>query len=192
MAEAVVFALIASFVLSRTLVPTLAKYLLQPHVDPHAATRIRSPTRCEKIPPSICRAVSLLSRFQRGFERRFENVRDNLSRTAGDGAGVPARSLLGFLAVVVLLSFAARAVARARISSRASTAGQIKLHMRAQTGTRIEETARLATQVEKTIRRMIPADELKQRRRQHRPAGQRHQYHLQQFRADRSGRCAIS
>ena len=78
MAEAVMFAMVCSFILSRTLVPTMANYLLQPHAhDMHG----------DGAPPSR----NPLVRFQRGFEARFERFRARLSRAAGDGAGAPRR-----------------------------------------------------------------------------------------------------
>ncbi|HEX3895448.1 MAG TPA: efflux RND transporter permease subunit [Rudaea sp.] len=160
MAEAVVFALISSFVLSRTLVPTMAKYLLKPHVDPHAATAhpiddamLEDPTQ------HMSAGTGILSRFQRAFERRFENVRE-IYRELLVLAMNRRLLFLGGFAVVVLLSFVLAPWLGENFFPGIDS-GQIKLHMRAQTGTRIEETARLATQVEKTIRRIIPANELK-------------------------------
>ena len=161
MAEAVVFALIASFVLSRTLVPTMAKYLLQPHVDPH------SPTDHPIADADARRSDAAHVRrreFPVAFPARFraplrERARD-LSRTARDWRWARRRAFLTGFAVVVLLSFVLAPWLGENFFPSIDS-GQIKLHMRAQTGTRIEETARLATQVEKTIRRIIPADELK-------------------------------
>ena len=75
MAEAVMFAMIWSFILSRTLVPTMAKYLLQPHVHHEGG------------PP---KSRNPLVRFQRGFEARFERVRAHLSRSAVDGIAAAA------------------------------------------------------------------------------------------------------
>ena len=72
LAEAVVFAMLASYVLSRTLVPTLAMYLLKAH-DHHAA-------------PSS----NIFARFQRGFERGFEKVRSSYAGSAGASGGVRA------------------------------------------------------------------------------------------------------
>ena len=75
MAEAVMFAMIWSFILSRTLVPTMAKYLLQPHVHHEGG------------PPKTRNPLVL---FQRGFEARFERIRGTLSRSAVDGVGAAA------------------------------------------------------------------------------------------------------
>ncbi len=160
MAEAVVFALIASFVLSRTLVPTMAKYLLRPHVDPHVATEHTIADAVREDPTQhMSGGLGFLARFQRGFERRFESVRE-IYRELLVMALSRRRMFLGAFAVVVLLTFVLAPWLGENFFPSIDS-GQIKLHMRAQTGTRIEETARLATQVEKSIRRIIPADQLK-------------------------------
>ncbi|MDR3386207.1 MAG: efflux RND transporter permease subunit [Rudaea sp.] len=160
MAEAVVFALIASFVLSRTLVPTLAKYLLRPHVDTHPATgHLVEDAMREDPTEHMSGGTGMLSRFQRGFERRFEGVREIYRELLVLALTYRRAFVPGFLGVVVASFLLTPWLGENFFPS--IDAGQIKLHMRAQTGTRIEETARLATQVEKAIRRVIPADELK-------------------------------
>jgi multidrug efflux pump subunit AcrB len=138
LAEAVMFAMIASYVLSRTLVPTIAMYLLRP--KEHGATR------------------NPLVIFQRGFEAGFERVRAAyqilLTRL------VFARKLFVpiFLGVCLcgflLLPFLGQDFFPSTDS------GEFILHMRAKTGTRIEETARLADQVEASIRSKIPGREV--------------------------------
>src|SRR6202012_5268661 len=70
MAEAVVFAMIASFVLSRTLVPTMAMYLLKPHAGGHGGFQMESHGGS-----AAARSVNPLVRFQHGFEARFSKVR---------------------------------------------------------------------------------------------------------------------
>ncbi|HEY7252468.1 MAG TPA: efflux RND transporter permease subunit, partial [Methylomirabilota bacterium] len=140
LAEAVVFAMLASYVLSRTLVPTLAMYLLRRH-DHHAA-------------PSRNPFVLL----QRGFERGFAGIREAyrgllvrlLSR---QGAFVSA-----FLAVCLLAWLLLPWLGENFFPT--SDNGQFILHLRAKTGTRIEETARLTDLVEAAIRREIPAREI--------------------------------
>ncbi|HEY7040514.1 MAG TPA: efflux RND transporter permease subunit [Methylomirabilota bacterium] len=140
LAEAVVFAMLASYVLSRTLVPTLAMYLLRRH-DHHA-------------PPSR----NPLAMLQRGFERGFSRLRDAyrallvrlLSRQAGFVAAFLGVCLLAWLLLPWL----------GENFFPTSDNGQFILHLRAKTGTRIEETARLADLVEASIRREIPAREL--------------------------------
>ena len=146
LAEAVIFALVASFVLSRTLVPTMAKYLLAEHA-PHSAAGplpMRNP----------------LVRFQRRFESGFSTVRQHYYDLLRLAVGNPGRFLTGFL-VVVALSFGLTPWL-GRNFFPAVDAGQIKLHVRAQTGTRIEETARLCDQVEQRIRQFIPPSDLKE------------------------------
>ncbi len=160
MAEAVVFALIASFVLSRTLVPTLSKYLLHPHVDPHPGTaHLEEDAMREDPTQHMSSGLGRLASFQRGFERRFERVREIYRELLTLALTRRRAFAIGFLAAVAASFLLTPWLGENFFPSIDS--GQIKLHMRAQTGMRIEETARLATEVEKTIRRMIPANELK-------------------------------
>ena len=136
LAEAVIFAMLASYALSRTLVPTLAMYLLKKH-DHHAA-------------PSS----NVLSRFQRGFERQFERVRAGYANILGRlielrGIFVPV-FLLCCLGIFLLIPFLGQNFFPS------SDTGSFLLHMRAPDGLRIEETARLADEVEKKIRAVVP------------------------------------
>ena len=126
------FAMIASFVLSRTLVPTLANYLL------HRARR----TTHGVAPP----ARNPLARFQHRFESGFTSIRQRYYDLLRLAVGNRLRFIAGFLAVV-LLSFGLAPWLGQNFFP-AVDAGQIKLHVRAQTGTRIEETARLCDQIE--------------------------------------------
>jgi len=161
MAEAVVFAMIASYILSFTLALTLSKYLLKPHVDPHPPTAnpIKDAMREDATEHMAGGYGNLLARFQRRFERGFENVRERYRALLELALERPRGFALGFLGVVLASLLLIPWLGENFFPS--VDAGQIKLHMRAQTGTRIEETARLASEVEKTIRRVIPADELK-------------------------------
>ncbi len=139
LAEAVVFAMLASYILSRTLVPTLAMYLLR--AKQHG-TRTRNP----------------LVMFQRAFERMFERVRANYQAILTTFVYrrfifVPL-FLLTCVAVMLLLPFLGQDFFPT------SDTGQFKLHVRAKTGTRIEEAARLSDQVDNAIRRAIPKDEM--------------------------------
>ncbi len=147
LAEAVIFAMISSFILSRTLVPTLAKYLLRPHTQAH-------------LDGSIARSVSKnpLVNFQRVFERGFERVREQYKQILLVALSHRRSFIIGFLGFV-LVSFAL-VPWLGRNFFPAVDGGQIKLHIRAQTGTRIEETARLCDEIEKQIRDLIPADEI--------------------------------
>ncbi len=140
LAEAVVFAMLASYVLSRTLVPTLAMYLLKPH-GAHG-TPSRNP----------------LARLQRGFESGFERIRAGyrslLTRLLSRQGAFVAAFLAVCLVAWLLLPWLGENFFPV------SDNGQFILHLRAKTGTRIEETARLADLVEASIRREIPAGEL--------------------------------
>src|SRR4051794_22107135 len=140
MAEAVVFAMIASYYLSRTLVPTLVM-LLMSRAKPHDDARL-----------------SLLQRLYRSFDRRFERVRRAYTLALSGLLSHRRGFALGFMAFTLLSCLLYPLLGRDFFPS--VDAGQIRLHMRAATGTRIEETARLADAVEATIRTIVPRDEL--------------------------------
>ena len=145
MAEAVLFALVASYVLSRTLVNTMARYLLADqtvHEEGTAAPATRNP----------------LALFQRGFERRFEATRAFYHRLLETALAARSKFIVGFL-VAVAASFAlAPYLGQNFFPPTANT--QIKLHVRAPTGTRIEDTAMICDGVEAAIRRIIPPEAL--------------------------------
>jgi multidrug efflux pump subunit AcrB len=145
MAEAVMFAMIWSFLLSRTLVPTMAKYLLKPHVNHPEG---------EGPPPSR----NPLVRFQRGFEARFERVRSgyrDLLSLAMARRPIFAIGFLGFVAVSFLLvPFLGRNFFPSVDS------GSILMHVRTQVGTRVEESANQFADVQKAIRKIIPPSEI--------------------------------
>jgi multidrug efflux pump subunit AcrB len=144
MAEAVMFAMIWSFLLSRTLVPTMAKYLLKPHVA-HAD---------ETAPPSRNPMV----RFQRGFEARFERIRAGyrgLLTLAMARRPVFVTGFLGFVAVSFLL-----VPYLGRNFFPTVDAGSILMHVRTQVGTRVEESANQFADVQKAIRKIIPPREI--------------------------------
>ncbi len=161
MAEAVVFAMIASYLLSFTLALTMAKYWLRPHVTPHPAIEGDSTAAAFLEDPTQHSAggVGFLSRFQRRFEQTFESVREGYRGLLELALGHRTIFIGGFLAAIALSLLLFPWLGSNFFPS--IDAGQIKLHLRAQTGTRIEETARLASEVEKSIRRVIPANELK-------------------------------
>jgi len=149
MAESVVFAMIFSFLLSRTLVPTLAKYLLHMRVE-HAGGHSEG----VEAPPSR----NPLVRFQRGFEARFERMRagyHDLLALAIEHRGRFIAGFLGFIAVSFLL-----APFLGRNFFPQVDAGQMLLHVRAPVGMRIEETAARFADVEKAIREVIPPAEV--------------------------------
>jgi multidrug efflux pump subunit AcrB len=145
LAEAVVFAMLASYFLSRTVVPTMAKFLLVEH-DAEAEGR-----KHQSRNPFI--------RFQLAFERRFEQLRNfyhGLLQLA------VARSYV-FLILFLLFCLGSFALLYPWLGQDffpSVDAGQFKLHVRARTGTRIEETARLCDEIDNAIRREIPSREL--------------------------------
>jgi len=147
LALSVVFAMIASFILSRTLVPTMAMYLLKPHrpgENEHA-----SGLQASRNP---------LVRFQRGFEARFERVRDGylgLLRRALHARGA---FMIGFLAIVVL-SFGLLPFLGSNFFPSIDS-GQIAMHVRLPIGSRIEASASKFEQITATVRDIIPADQL--------------------------------
>jgi multidrug efflux pump subunit AcrB len=144
MAEAVVFAMLASYFLSRTLVPTMAKYLLKEHDD--AETQRKRFSRNPFV------------RFQQGFESGFERFRHTYLRLL---------TLCVDHAPVFLLLFLLFAVGSLGLAPwlgqdffPSVDSGQFKIHVRARTGTRIEETAALCDHIDATIRQQIPAKEV--------------------------------
>jgi CzcA family heavy metal efflux pump len=147
LAEAVVFAMLASYLLSRTLVPTLAKYWLIMHANEARSSRGNA-------------LVELQGGFARGFERIRQHYRV-LLRWALRGGPRFAALFLGCVAASALLAFPLGPLpGLGQDFFPTVDAGQIKLHMRARTGTRIEETAALCDAVEATIREVIPASQL--------------------------------
>ncbi|HEY3729696.1 MAG TPA: efflux RND transporter permease subunit [Steroidobacteraceae bacterium] len=154
MAEAVVFALTASFVLSRTLVPTLAKYLLRGRpVGGHSDYALHGGES------DYASRGNLAVRLQHRFERGVAAARALYSQLLRLALAHHRVFIAGFIAFVVL-SLAILVPWLGENFFPSVDAGSIKLHLRTQTGTRIEETARLCDQVENDIRQMIPAREL--------------------------------
>ncbi len=139
LAEAVVFGMLASYVLSRTLVPTLAMYLLR------AKTHFR-PSR------------NPLVLFQRAFERGFERVRTSYQAILT--TLVYRRKLFVPLFLMACIAAGVLIPVLGQDFFPSTDTGQFKLHVRARTGTRIEETARLCDRVDAAIRREIPPAEL--------------------------------
>lgn len=154
MAEAVVFAMIASFILSRTLVPTLVKYLLKPHRGDHERDVLEHHDAMAGRTASRNPFVMI----QHGFERGFEGVRAVYRDLLILALENQRLFVAGFLAVVVLSFGLAPFLGRNFFP--AIDSGQINLHVRAPTGTRIEETAAAFDQVEQAIRQVIPPDQL--------------------------------
>jgi multidrug efflux pump subunit AcrB len=148
MAESVIFAMVFSFLLSRTLVPTIAKYLLRKHVG---AVGERSDG--VESPPG-----NPLVRFQHGFENGFARLRagyHDLLALAIEHRRLFVGGFLGFIAVSFLL-----APFLGRNFFPQVDGGQMLLHVRAPVGMRIEETAGRFAEVEKAIREAIPPSEV--------------------------------
>ncbi len=152
LAEAVMFSMIASFILSRTLVPTLAKYLLRPRVQESHREQLESRDLLQQ-------SKNPLIRFQQAFESAFGRIREKYKEILTDALSNRVPFIAGFLGFV-FVSFAL-VPWLGRNFFPAVDAGEIKLHIRAQTGTRIEETARLCDEIERQIRSEIPAGEIR-------------------------------
>jgi len=145
LAEAVIFAMLASYMWSRTIVPTMAMYLLSAEDEYQADLHVG-----EKM--------GFFRRYQQAFEHSFERLRMGYRRaltSALDHAWLFAACFLTFCVLSGGLAFFL-----GRDFFPSVDAGQIRLHMRARTGLRIEETTRIADQVNKTIRQVIPPQDL--------------------------------
>ena len=145
LAEAVVFALIASYVLTYTLVPTLANYLLRGQGH-HGGAATDRPSRNPFV------------RFQARFEHKFEAVRLAYVGLLQLCVANRRKVITGFLGFS-LLSFGLAPYLGQDFFPNVD-GGQIKLHVRAQTGTRVEETSKLVDQIGTAIRQIIPADQI--------------------------------
>jgi CzcA family heavy metal efflux pump len=144
LAMAVIFAMLASYILSRTLVPTLAKYMLRPH-DAEHGRHGANPT--------------FWQRFQSRFEERFEKLRCGYRELLQTSLRHPRLFIGGFLGAVVLSLLVLGPWLGSDFFPSVDS-GDIKLHMRAHTGTRVEETARICNEVTQAVRKIIPAEEL--------------------------------
>ncbi|CAI8780806.1 MULTISPECIES: efflux RND transporter permease subunit [Methylococcus] len=141
MAEAVIFAMLASFILSRTLVPTMAKYVLVAHGAPHSAHHAAQPP-------------GFLSRFQQGFERGFDRFRENYKARLEQAIahrGAFIRTFLAFAVGSLVLYYFNGRDFFPEIKS-----GTIQMHMRAPLGTRIEVAGRIASLVSNDIANLLP------------------------------------
>jgi multidrug efflux pump subunit AcrB len=145
LAEAVIFAMLASYLLSRTLVPTMARFLLVTETE-------------EERREATARSRNPLVKMQAMFEIGFEKFRDRYHRLLE--AAVQHSKLFAtcFLAAC-FLSFAVIPLVGQDFFPRVDS-GEFKFHVRAPVGTRIEETANLCDEIEKDIRQAIPASEL--------------------------------
>ncbi|MBS0568356.1 MAG: efflux RND transporter permease subunit [Proteobacteria bacterium] len=149
MAEAVMAAMACSFLLSRTLVPTMANYLLRPHAA-HAGEHGNG----ARLPPSR----NPLVRFQRGFEARFERMRAGYHDLLGLALAHRRAFVGGFLFSVAASFLLVPFLGRNFFPF--VDAGQMSIHVRAPVGTRVEETSARFAAVEQAIREIIPAREI--------------------------------
>ncbi len=159
MAEAVVFAMIASFILSRTLVPTMAMYLLKPRGRGHGhghAEYVMESHGSEATHGAASK--NLVLRFQHGFEARFTKVREGYRNLLAMALSRRALFIAGFLGFV-LLSFGLAPFLGSNFFPSIDS-GEITLHVRAPVGTRLEDTAALFDHVEQSVRQTIPPQEL--------------------------------
>jgi len=145
LAEAVCFAMLASYFLSRTIVPTMAKYLLKGHEHDRV-----DQAKSSKNP---------FVRFQITFEHYFEKIRDWYYGVLGFCMRVRAVFLIAIVAFW-LVSIGCLYPWLGQDFFPSVDGGQFKLHVRAHTGTRVEDTARLCDQIEDTIRHEIPEAEM--------------------------------
>ncbi|HLB34262.1 MAG: RND transporter [Verrucomicrobia bacterium RIFCSPHIGHO2_12_FULL_41_10] len=155
LAEAVVFAMLASYFWSRTLVPTMALYLL-PHEFSHENTQENS--KEFKKSRGFAYTVSPLVKIQERFNRGFEHFKSSYSNILLSALHHPKKFGISFLAACLLSSLLFLVVGENFFPD--IDAGEIRMHLRAKTGTRIEETARLADEVEKKVRELIPSSEI--------------------------------
>jgi len=142
MAEAVMFAMVSSFILSRTLVPTMANYLLKPHLHEEHRPVSRNP----------------LVRFQQWFEARFERIRHGYKAILILAVDHGRLFMAGFMAVV-MLSFLLLPMLGSNFFPSVDS-GQILMHARVPVGTRIEDTANRFANIQAAIKKVIPADEI--------------------------------
>ncbi|HEY0749309.1 MAG TPA: efflux RND transporter permease subunit [Steroidobacteraceae bacterium] len=140
MAEAIIFAMIASFILSRTLVPTMANYLLPKQV---AARKAGGEPK------------SRFGRFQAGFERRFDRFRDGYRDLLAKAVERRGRFIVGFLAVAVV-SVAVLVPWLGRDFFPGIKSGEIDMHFRAPIGLRLEEASKVASLVDAAVRNALP------------------------------------
>ncbi|WP_396332432.1 efflux RND transporter permease subunit [Burkholderia anthina] len=160
MAEAVIFAMIASFILSRTFVPMMAQYLLKPHASGgHASgelAAIMATTHDAHAHPPSSR--NPLVRLQRGFERRFERIRARYRIVLGLALTHRKRFIAGFLVAVAASFLLVPWLGRNFFPD--IDAGQITIHVRTPVGTRIEDTADEFDHIENAVRGVIPPKQL--------------------------------
>jgi multidrug efflux pump subunit AcrB len=164
LAEAVCFAVISSYVLSRTLVPTMIMWFERHHHPPSgaAATSGAASKALATATPSRGERVALWARPLVALQQHFEKTFDRFREAYGNLLGAVLEHRMAF--VVGFLSFCVASWLLVPFLGQnffpAVDAGTFRLHVRAPTGTRIEQTAKLVDEVEAAIRRQIPANEM--------------------------------
>jgi multidrug efflux pump subunit AcrB len=157
LAEAVCFAVISSYVLSRTLVPTMIMFFERHHHPPTAAAASGATGKGGED-RKVAVWIRPLAALQHGFENAFDRLRGAYANLLGTVLEHRAAFAVGFLSFCVaswlLVPFLGQNFFPA------VDAGTFRLHVRAPTGTRIEQTAKLIDEVEAAIRRQIPANEM--------------------------------
>ncbi len=143
LAEAVVFAMIASYVLTYTLVPTMAHTLLRNQGHHHA----------DGDGPAA-KPPGFFKRFQLGFERRFEALRQGYIGLLGKALARPKPFAAAFLSVALLSLLLVPFLGRDFFP--AVESDSMRIHLRAPTGTRVEDTSRITAEVEREVRRLLP------------------------------------
>jgi len=141
MAMAVVFAMIGSFILSRTLVPTMAYYLLRPHAEEHAAL-----------------GNNAFARLQKRFEKAFADGRESYRNILALAMTRRRQFVFGMLGAIAVSMLLVPFLGQDFFPSVDS--GQITLHARTPAGTRVEDTTQTVAQIEREVRRIIPRAEL--------------------------------
>ena len=140
LAEAIIFAMIASFILSRTLVPTMAAYLLRAQVAAH---------RTDGKPKSF------FGRLQGGFEQRFEQLRERYRELLEKAVTRRRRFILAFLAAA-LASVSLLIPWLGQDFFPGIKSGEIDMHFRAPIGMRLEEASKVASLVDTALRQLLP------------------------------------
>ncbi|GBR68134.1 efflux RND transporter permease subunit [Gluconobacter kanchanaburiensis] len=144
MAEAIIFAMIASFILSRTLVPTMANWMLAAQVRMH------------RDPEWHNRKLSIFGRFQRGFEARFTSFREHYKSILETLISIRGRFVTLFL--LAAISSMALLLFIGQDFFPEIRSGTLQMHMRAPVGSRLEETGKIAGLAERRIRSLLPGE----------------------------------
>jgi multidrug efflux pump subunit AcrB len=140
LAEAIIFAMIASFILSRTLVPTMAAFLLRAQVAAHKAGG---------------KPKGFFGRLQGGFEQRFEQLRERYRELLEKAVARRGRFILVFLAAA-LASVGVLIPWLGQDFFPGIKSGEIDMHFRAPIGMRLEEASKVASLVDNALRQLLP------------------------------------